>query len=143
MATRSDQACKACKKQKRRCDKGLPECSLCWRTQRLCEYGITADPQPSASDWGFLQARLTELENRLANSPRAVEQPLFPNPTSGPALTSGTTLCKSLDTHSIRPSSVTSSFQSIGFTPSYSIVEDSSLNSGAQFLVSMFLDIDY
>lgn len=69
---------KACKKQKRRCDKGLPECSLCRRTQGLCEYGIAADPQPSASDWGFLQARLTELENRLANSPRAVEQPRYP-----------------------------------------------------------------
>ncbi|KAH6885008.1 hypothetical protein B0T10DRAFT_493116 [Thelonectria olida] len=146
MASRSDQACNACKKQKRRCDKGLPECSLCRRTKRLCEYGIAADPQPTASDWGFLQARLTELENRLADSPRAVEQSLFPNPASapvsGPALTSSNTLCESLDTHSPGPSSVTSSFRFVGATPAFSMVEDPGPNYGAQFPASMFLDVD-
>jgi hypothetical protein len=68
MAPHSDQACRACKKQKRRCDKGLPECSLCRRTGRLCEYNDAPDPPPTASDLAALRARLCELEDRLANS---------------------------------------------------------------------------
>ena len=143
MASRSEQACRACQKQKRRCDKGLPGCSRCQRTSRPCEYGTTADPQPTASDWGVMQARLTELENRLlAGSPRLVEQ----SPASGPALTSSTTtLCESVDTHSPTgpSSSVTPSFPSADDTPGYSVlVENPGPNSGAQFPASMFLDID-
>jgi len=62
----ADQACRACKRQKRRCDKGLPECSLCRRTGRLCQYDGAPDPAPTASDFAVLTARLEELEDRLA-----------------------------------------------------------------------------
>ncbi|KAF4960377.1 hypothetical protein FGADI_1024 [Fusarium gaditjirri] len=149
MATRSEQACKACKKQKRRCDKALPECSLCKRTQRLCEYGIAAGFQPSASDWSMMQARLSELESRLANSPRAAEQHIL-SPISGPASgsvleqgsTSGVIFCDSIDTHSIGSNSVNSSSQSISFTPAYSTAEGSGSTSVTHFPVSMFLDVD-
>ncbi|KAI7762477.1 hypothetical protein LZL87_008823 [Fusarium oxysporum] len=149
MATRSEQACKACKKQKRRCDKALPECSLCKRTQRLCEYGIAADFQPTASDWSMMQARLTELENRLANSPRATEQHIL-SPISGPSsgsllgqdVTSGAGIFDSIDTHSIGLNSVNSSSQSIGFTPAYSTVEYPGSTSVTHFPASMFLDVD-
>ncbi|KAF4344795.1 fungal specific transcription factor factor [Fusarium beomiforme] len=133
MASRSEQACKACKKQKRRCDKARPECSLCKRTQRLCEYGITADFQPTASDWHAMQARLTELENRLAHSPGATEQPVFLSPASVADLASGSTFYESVDTLSAGLNSV---------TPDYSTVEGSGPSSGANFPASMFLDID-
>ncbi|KAF5250248.1 hypothetical protein FANTH_4525 [Fusarium anthophilum] len=149
MTTRSDQACKACKKQKRRCDKALPECSLCKRTQRLCEYGIAADFQPSASDWSTMKARLSELENRLANSPRATEQHVL-SPISGPSSgavleqesTPGATLCNSIDTYSIESNSIISSSQSIGFTPAYSTVDHPGLALETRFPASMFLDVD-
>ncbi|PNP76103.1 hypothetical protein FNYG_10661 [Fusarium nygamai] len=141
MTTRSEQACKTCKKQKRRCDKALPECSLCKRTQRLCQYGIAADFQPTASDWSLMQARLSELENRLANSPRATEQRVL-TPTSGSLLEEGSTygaFCDFIDTNSIGPNSVNSSSQPIGFTPAYSTVECPPVT---KFPASLFLDID-
>jgi hypothetical protein len=146
MTSRSEQACKACKKQKRRCDKALPECSLCKRTQRLCEYGIATDSQPTASDWSMMQARLTELENRLANSPRATEQHILSPPISGPLLeqgsTPGATFCDSIDTHSIESNCINSSSQSVGFTPAYSTVEYSGSALQTRFPASMFLDVD-
>ncbi|KAF5575666.1 fungal specific transcription factor factor [Fusarium subglutinans] len=149
MTTRSDQACKACKKQKRRCDKALPECSLCKRTQRLCEYGVAADSQPSASDWSTMKARLSELENRLANSPRATEQHVL-SPISGPSSgavleqgsTPGATLRNSIDTHSIESNGIFSSSQSIGFTPAYSTVDHPGSALETRFPTSMFLDVD-
>ncbi|KAK7229675.1 hypothetical protein V2G26_001845 [Clonostachys chloroleuca] len=145
MSSRSDQACRPCKRRKRRCDKGLPECSLCRRTGRLCEYGSTTNLQPTSSDWGFLRARLDELENRLECSPRTAQQCSLPTstPASDPALASSIIARESMDTLSTGPSSATSSFRSTGFTPAYSTVEDSGPNSGAQFPASMFLDIDY
>ncbi|KAF4430509.1 fungal specific transcription factor [Fusarium acutatum] len=149
MTNRSEQACKACKKQKRRCDKALPECSLCKRTQRLCEYGIAADFQPSATDWSMMQARLTELENRLATSPRINEQHVL-SPISGPSSgsvleqgsTSGATFCDSIDTYSIGSNNVNSSSRSIGITPAHSTVEYTSSTSVTNLPASMFLDID-
>ncbi|KAF5649350.1 fungal specific transcription factor factor [Fusarium sp. NRRL 52700] len=148
MANRSEQACKACKKQKRRCDKALPECSLCKRTQRPCEYGITTEFQPSASDWNMMQARLSELENRLANSLRATDQHIL-SPISGPASgslleqesTPGAIFCD-IDTHSIGSNSVNSWSQPTGFTPLYSTAECSDSTSVTRFPASMFLDID-
>ncbi|KAF5681842.1 hypothetical protein FDENT_7909 [Fusarium denticulatum] len=148
MANRSEQACKACKKQKRRCDKALPECSLCKWTQRLCEYGIVTDFQPTASDWNMMQARLSELENRLAISPRAIEPILSPN--SGPSLgsvleqgtISGATFHDSIDTHSIGSNSVSFSSQPIGVTPADSTVEYPGPALVTHFPASMFLDID-
>ncbi|EWG55717.1 hypothetical protein FVEG_17582 [Fusarium verticillioides 7600] len=140
---RSEQACKARKKQKRRCDKALPECSLCKRTQRLCEYGIATDSQPTASDWSMMQARLTELENRLANSPRATEQHILSPPISGPLLeqgsTPGATFCDSIVTHSIESNSIISLSQSIDLTPAYSTVEYSGSALQTRFPASMFL----
>ncbi|KAG5780673.1 hypothetical protein H9Q73_005664 [Fusarium xylarioides] len=145
MANRSEQACKACKKQKRRCDKALPECSLCKRTQRLCEYGIATEFQPTASDWSMMQARLSELENRLANSLRATEQHIL-SPISGPLLeqgsTPGATFSDAIDTHSIESNSINSSSQSIGFTPAYSTVEHPGSALETRFPASMFLDVD-
>ncbi|KAI1066806.1 hypothetical protein LB506_012030 [Fusarium annulatum] len=148
MTTRSELACKACKKQKRRCDKALPECSLCKRTQRPCEYGIATDFQPSASDWNMMQARLSELENRLANSPRATEQHIL-SPISGPASgslleqesTPGAIFCD-IDTHSIGSNSVNSWSQPTRFTPAYSTAECLDSTSVSRFPASMFLDID-
>ncbi|KAF5562480.1 hypothetical protein FPHYL_5674 [Fusarium phyllophilum] len=111
----------------------------------FCEYGIAADFQPTASDWSMMQARLSELENRLANSPRATEQHIL-SPISGPLLeqgsTPGATFCDSIDTHSIESNSINSSSRSIGFTPAYSTVEHPGLASETRFPASMFLDVD-
>ncbi|KAH7020763.1 fungal-specific transcription factor domain-containing protein [Microdochium trichocladiopsis] len=65
MTPRSAQACLACKQLKRRCDKVLPECSLCRRTSRSCLYGIEAGPLPTPGEWADVQARLAALENIL------------------------------------------------------------------------------
>ncbi|KAJ6100035.1 hypothetical protein N7467_001570 [Penicillium canescens] len=59
------QACSACKKNKRKCDKRLPACGLCARTGRACEYDETPRPPPSADEFAALQVRITELEARL------------------------------------------------------------------------------
>ncbi|EHA25871.1 hypothetical protein ASPNIDRAFT_43717 [Aspergillus niger ATCC 1015] len=61
-------ACVACKRQKRRCDKLLPQCSLCFRTSRTCDYADTPKSPPTAADLATLQARLTELEERLSSA---------------------------------------------------------------------------
>ncbi|KAH8676577.1 hypothetical protein BGZ60DRAFT_402881 [Tricladium varicosporioides] len=64
----ADQACIACKKQKRRCDRAKPECGLCKRTGRVCGYNDAPDPPPTAAAFAVLQRRLSELEERL-NAP--------------------------------------------------------------------------
>jgi hypothetical protein len=67
----ADRACDECKNRKRRCDKGLPECGLCRRTGRACQYNEPANPRPTASHLAALQSRLEEIEGRLASaSPR-------------------------------------------------------------------------
>ncbi|SPO03699.1 uncharacterized protein DNG_06382 [Cephalotrichum gorgonifer] len=155
MASRSDQACGACKKQKRRCDKGLPECSLCRRTGRPCEYGIAPDPLPTASDWASLQTRLSELENLLVGTPKpAAERSVLLSPTSAsvsvassaaaltPTPTPSTSSREPLDTHSTDLSSGPPSIRSAGATPAHSVIDDPSPRSGAPFPASMFLDID-
>jgi hypothetical protein len=68
LPSKADQACGACKKQKRRCDKSLPECSLCSRTGRPCTYGISPQQPPTAEEFSALQARLEGLEDRLSSS---------------------------------------------------------------------------
>ena len=81
------QACVACRNQKRKCDRGIPMCSLCTRTGRACDYSAT--PRPSTSSLETLQSRLVELENRLgprsisAETPSAVSQ--FPDAASDAA----------------------------------------------------------
>ena len=69
LASRAEQACGACKKQKRRCDKAVPECSLCRRTGRVCGYSDAPDPPPTAAAFTALRKRLSELEQRLNTPP--------------------------------------------------------------------------
>lgn len=63
---RSDQACSACKTKKRKCDKALPECGLCRRMGRGCDYGEAQQHAPTASEFATMRARLAELESRIA-----------------------------------------------------------------------------
>ncbi len=61
---RAPQACMSCRKQKRKCNKGLPACSLCERMGRLCDYS-DASPTPTSDDFNALRQKLLELERRL------------------------------------------------------------------------------
>ncbi|KAH9997183.1 fungal-specific transcription factor domain-containing protein [Xylariaceae sp. FL0662B] len=63
-ATKANQACYSCRKQKRKCDKALPSCGLCARMGRMCDYSEPL-PTPKAEDLVALQERLLELEHRL------------------------------------------------------------------------------
>jgi hypothetical protein len=69
-------ACITCRKQKRRCDKLLPSCSLCIRHERRCEYAITSSSRPTAAEFAVLQMRLSELEDRLGTN--ATLSPIAP-----------------------------------------------------------------
>lgn len=71
--SRAEQACAACKKLKRRCDKSLPQCALCQRTGRRCDYA-TLEPTPTASDLAVLQERLADLEQKLTARPLTSQQ---------------------------------------------------------------------
>jgi hypothetical protein len=66
--SRAEQACGACKKLKRKCDKSLPQCALCLRTGRRCDYAIL-DPAPTASDLAAVQERLAGLEQKISTTP--------------------------------------------------------------------------
>ena len=69
--SKADQSCLACKKLKRKCDKQLPACALCSRTRRSCEYPDDAAlpvSAPTAANFAALQARLNDVESRLALS---------------------------------------------------------------------------
>ena len=61
---RASQACIACRKQKRKCDKTLPACSLCVRMSRGCDYSDST-PTPNADDFAILRQKVSELESRL------------------------------------------------------------------------------
>lgn len=78
-SSRAEQSCGACKKLKRKCDKLLPECSLCSRTGRRCDYGV-ASPAPSAADFAALQVRLAELEQRLSDGLVTPQKSYDPSP---------------------------------------------------------------
>ncbi|GAM40130.1 fungal specific transcription factor [Talaromyces pinophilus] len=71
---KASQACGPCRKHKRKCDKLRPECSLCVRTCRTCDYTDTPRPPPTAAEFATLQERLGKLENRLRS---ASENPEF------------------------------------------------------------------
>lgn len=138
MTSRSKQACLACKKHKRRCDKLLPDCSLCRRTNRACVYGLEADPSPTTGEWSSLQARLAALESRLPEPelPTTLESAPSRVPASParPSLTSSTTLrestsgCETPGLSSPRTVCVAAEGQNPGFDPN--------------FPASMFLDMD-
>lgn len=84
---KAHQACGPCKKHKRKCDKGLPACGLCARTERTCEYDGTPRPPPSAEEFAALQARMTELEDRLSNTCGSSAFVASPAPTSSSSTT--------------------------------------------------------
>lgn len=67
---RAPQACVSCRKQKRKCDKAIPGCTLCNRMGRACDYSDNSPP-PSSDDFAFLRQKVQELEQRLneRNSP--------------------------------------------------------------------------
>lgn len=58
------QACVACRKQKRKCSKELPSCSLCTRMSRPCDYSDNI-PNPTAEDFAMMRQKITDLEARL------------------------------------------------------------------------------
>lgn len=60
-------ACVSCRKQKRKCDKALPVCTLCNRMGRPCDYS-DASTLPSSEDFTFLRQKVRELERRLDRS---------------------------------------------------------------------------
>lgn len=66
--SRAEQACGACKKLKRKCDKSLPQCALCLRTGRKCDYAILS-PAPTAGDLAAVQERLAGLEQKISTTP--------------------------------------------------------------------------
>lgn len=61
----ADQACYACRKTKRKCTKELPQCSLCRKVGRSCDYSYDIgvfDP----TEVEQLRERIKELESQLA-----------------------------------------------------------------------------
>ncbi|KAK0669446.1 hypothetical protein QBC41DRAFT_391874 [Cercophora samala] len=85
--SKAQQACVSCRKQKRKCDKILPTCSLCARMARPCDYTATdtisqqqQPAQASSEELATLQARLSELENRLNHASQSQAPPLPPHP---------------------------------------------------------------
>ncbi|GIZ42033.1 hypothetical protein CKM354_000531300 [Cercospora kikuchii] len=66
------QACSSCRKQKRKCDKRLPQCTLCIRIGRTCDYSIAEHaPPPSADDFAALQQKVADLEALLTRTATA------------------------------------------------------------------------
>lgn len=123
----SAQACLPCKKQKRRCDKALPSCSLCLRTYRDCVYGIESNSPPNAREWASMQARLEALESYCS--------------TVGSPVTHGTSrsmLSQVADSPS--PPTFTPSSRSHASTVVSSAKSKEYHNT---FPASMFLDIDH
>ncbi|KAM5357669.1 hypothetical protein ACJZ2D_016041 [Fusarium nematophilum] len=129
---RAPLACTACRKGKRKCDKTLPECGLCSRTGRHCDYDVDAQPSPpSASDFAAMLARLSELEDRLSRT-----------------VTSGNTAADSVPTGSISGSrnhgtASSSSIASLSAPSAPSARTDANSREPANgFPSALFLDID-
>ena len=63
------QACVSCRKQKRKCDKQLPTCSLCQRIGRQCDYSAdTHNPAPSPEEFAALREQVASLEQLLRSN---------------------------------------------------------------------------
>lgn len=63
------QACASCRKQKRRCDKQLPTCSLCQRIGRSCDYSAdTSVSAPSSEEFAALREQVANLERLLRST---------------------------------------------------------------------------
>ncbi|KAF2236031.1 hypothetical protein EV356DRAFT_464035 [Viridothelium virens] len=65
---RATQACVSCRRQKRKCDKVLPECGLCRRIGRPCDYEVGPPHSVDRDDFDSLQQKVLDLEARLAQS---------------------------------------------------------------------------
>ncbi len=64
------QACTSCRRQKRRCDKQLPSCSLCVRLNRSCDYSIETQNQtapPTSEDFAALRQQVADLTNLISS----------------------------------------------------------------------------
>lgn len=89
---RAPQACTSCRKQKRKCDKSLPQCSLCTRHGRACEYVEPADEAPTAEDFTALKQDLTDLKRQIAglngHTPVALDSPGSSNDAEPPSFPS-------------------------------------------------------
>ena len=70
--TLAAQACSSCRKQKRKCDKGLPSCGLCVRIGRPCDYSVDAPSNafgaPTSEEFEELRRKVGELETVLARA---------------------------------------------------------------------------
>lgn len=131
MASRSSQACLACKKSKRRCDKLLPDCSLCRRTNRACDYNAEPGPAPTAEEWSSLRARLTALESRFSQDGLTLSQGSFGRAASSePSSASGTAFHQSV------PRS------ELDFSAARTSKEIENVDNCDDFPASMFLDTD-
>lgn len=61
-------ACASCRKQKRKCDKLLPRCSLCQRIGRSCDYSDDSRVAvPSTDEITALRQEVAELKNLLSD----------------------------------------------------------------------------
>ncbi|PQE29742.1 fungal specific transcription factor domain-containing protein [Rutstroemia sp. NJR-2017a WRK4] len=80
-APRASQACATCRKQKRKCSKDLPQCALCKRMGRICDYSDSS-PAPTSDDFNALRTRVIELEGRLNAGNSMAHTPPFATPSS-------------------------------------------------------------
>lgn len=78
ITSRAAQACKTCRKQKRKCDKALPACSRCASLQRPCDYSEPAEgpSAPTAAAFVSLQVKLAEIEAKLDATRAAAALPI-------------------------------------------------------------------
>lgn len=91
LSPKASQACAACRKQKRRCDKALPSCALCTRMGRICDYSDIT-PAPSSDDFQMLRQKVQDLEHKLLlSSPQTTSSsgmtPLSANSVNGGDIT--------------------------------------------------------
>ncbi|USP80368.1 hypothetical protein yc1106_07642 [Curvularia clavata] len=108
----------------------MPECSLCQRTGRKCEYTDPPDPLPTAAEFAAMRTRLDYVEERLASS----ADQSFTESRSSPA-TSNRTHLDPIDPHNLGWSA---------FSPTNSnSLAMSQDHSKVDFPVALFLDIDY
>lgn len=68
-AALAPQACQNCRKQKRKCDKQMPSCSLCNRIGRICDYSVDHQSSaPSSEEFAALRQKVADLEGLLTRS---------------------------------------------------------------------------
>ena len=64
---RAPRACNSCRDLKRRCTKELPQCGLCARVGRQCQYDIdNGEGSTESTSKEDLRQRIVQLERRLA-----------------------------------------------------------------------------